>query len=786
MSTTPNKRPHEDGGNVSGSNRSHSSSPTYYQDDSGRMIKLTSDGKVEFIRSVDVGPDGRMPKIRRFVSRDSDRRSPELPMYRVSSCPNVSHPDHSVALENRLQPKENNKVENCDAKSELRDRDDRFEKRADDGKDIKHERDNLPEYKGDVKVDKDRFSGVSWKDSKEENTGKRYLDVPAGNVDPWNASRTHGAAEVGKEFSDAENRDFAQVREAIGENKVDLIDKDKDRKRKEGKHREGGDRDKERNDRRNNLQLGNSSSDNKELLKEERDSERREKERRDISKDKDRPKDWEKDNVNREVWNGAEREVSQSEKKVVDVPGKTNELGNSTVELKKQKDHDSWKNTDRDGSERRKERDTDFEGEKPEKPGTHHDKESEGEAMDTEGGGEREREREALNCGVQQRKRRPRGSPMANRDPPFRSHTHENEGSQGKHDVSTVNYRVGECMQELIKLWKEYESSQADRASESSPSGPTLEIRIPAEHVSATNRQVRGGQLWGTDIYTNDSDLVAVLMHTGYCRTTASPLLPTIKELHATIRVLPPQDCYISTLRNNVRSRAWGAAVGCSYCIERCSVVKKGGGTIDLEPCLTHSSTLEPTLAPVTAERTMTTRAAASNALRQQRFVREVTIQFNLCNEPWLKYSISVVADKGLKKPLFTSSRMKKGEVLYLETHTQRYELCFNGEKMVKATTSQMHEMDVDKPQTYNIHVANGEKYGADGENMMVDLFRWSRCKKALPQKLMQSVGIPLPLEHVEVLEENVEWEDIQWSQTGVWIAGKEYPLTRAHFLSPN
>lgn len=374
---------------------------------------------------------------------------------------------------------------------------------------------------------------------------------------------------------------------------------------------------------------------------------------------------------------------------------------------------------------------------------------------------------------------------MANRDPPFRSHTHENEGSQGKHDVSTVNYRVGECMQELIKLWKEYESSQADRASESSLSGPTLEIRIPAEHVSATNRQVRGGQLWGTDIYTNDSDLVAVLMHTGYCRTTASPLLPTIKELHATIRVLPPQDCYISTLRNNVRSRAWGAAVGCSYCIERCSVVKKGGGTIDLEPCLTHSSTLEPTLAPVTAERTMTTRAAASNALRQQRFVREVTIQFNLCNEPWLKYSISVVADKGLKKPLFTSSRMKKGEVLYLETHTQRYELCFNGEKMVKAT-SQMHEMDVDKPQTYNIHVANGEKYGADGENMMVDLFRWSRCKKALPQKLMQSVGIPLPLEHVEVLEENVEWEDIQWSQTGVWIAGKEYPLTRAHFLSPN
>ncbi|KAJ8540222.1 hypothetical protein K7X08_030141 [Anisodus acutangulus] len=789
MSGTPNKRPHEDGGNGGGSNHSYSSAPKYSHDDSGAFPKVVSSGTPEYHASFDVGQNARLPMIQRTESsRDADRRSPVLPMYRVSSCPIVSHPDHSVASENRLvEPKENNKevkVENRDAKSELREL---YQgAKAGDGKDNKHDRDAYTEYKGDVKADKDRF-GVSWKDSKEQNRGKRYTDLPVGNMDPWHASRAHGAAEIGKEVSNSENRDFAKVREAVAENKMDLKGddkyKDKDRKRKEGKHREWGERDKERNDCRNNLQLGNSSLDNKESLKQEKESERWEKERNDLTKDKDRPKDWEKDHV--------KREVLQSEKEVIDVPGKTNEPENSTVEQKKQKDHDNWKNTDGDGSERRKERDIDLEGERGEKRGRCHDKESEEGDLDTEGGGERERE--AFNYGVQQRKRmsRPRGSPMANRDPRFRSHTHENEGNVSifftvKHDVSAVNYRVGECMQELIKLWKEYESSQADKASDSSPSDPTLEIRIPAEHVSATNRQVRGGQLWGTDIYTNDSDLVAVLMHTGYCRTTASPLLPTITELRATIRVLPPQNCYISTLRNNVRSRAWGAAVGCSYRIERCSVVKKGGGTIDLEPCLTHSSTLEPTLAPVAVERTMTTRAAASNALRQQRFVREVTIQFNLCNEPWLKYSISVVADKGLKKTLFTSSRLKRGEVLYLETHSKRYELCFCGEKMVKATTSQMHEMDVDKPQTYNVNLENGGKNGVNGENTMVDMFRLSRCKKPLPQKLMQSLGIPLPLEHVEVLEENLEWENIQWSQTGVWIAGKEYPLTRAHFLSPN
>ncbi|PNY16404.1 zinc finger CCCH domain-containing protein 13-like [Trifolium pratense] len=292
--------------------------------------------------------------------------------------------------------------------------------------------------------------------------------------------------------------------------------------------------------------------------------------------------------------------------------------------------------------------------------------------------------------------------------------------------------------------------------------------------------QVRGGQLWGTDVYTYDSDLVA-----GYCRPTASTPPAAIQELRATIRVLPPKDCYISTLRNNVRSRAWGAAIGCSYRIERCCIVKKGGGTIDLEPCLTHTSTIEPTLAPVAVERTMTTRAAASNALRQQRYVREVTIQYNLCNEPWIKYSISIVADKGLKKPQYTSARLKKGEVLYLETHMSRYELCFAGEKLVKPTpAAQAHDSGAEKSQNHHPQSANGEKNEPD--HVLIDAFRWSRCKKPLPQKVMRTIGIPLPLEHVEMLEENLDWEDIQWSQTGVWIAGKEYTLARVHFLSMN
>ncbi|PQM38174.1 zinc finger CCCH domain-containing protein 13 isoform X1 [Prunus yedoensis var. nudiflora] len=571
------------------------------------------------------------------------------------------------------------------------------------------------------------------------------------------------------------------------------------------KYREWGDRDKERSDRRSTIPVANSSSECKEPAKEERDAERWERERRDTGKDKERLRERERDHTKKDPWNGVEKDGSNNEKEVGDGSIRVSEQEILPAEQKKQKDFDSWRNVDRESRDRRKKEMLMLkEIELKSAVGAM----TKNQMMDVQivkglqteirkfvimefssvkgcnGQGVALRW-QIVSCALGpalKTMKDPKVCPCI----PFSCNKNFLlvKFCRCKNEVSSVVYKVGECMQELIKLWKEYEVSQGEK-NESSLTGPTLEIRIPAEHVTATNRQVRGGQLWGTDIYTDDSDLVAVLMHTGYCRPTASPPPPAIQELRATVRVLPPQDCYISTLRNNVRSRAWGAAIGCSYRVERCCIVKKAGGTIDLEPCLTHTSTVEPTLAPVIVERTMTTRAAASNALRQQRFVREVTIQYNLCNEPWIKYSISIVADKGLKKTLYTSARLKKGEVLYLETHSRRYELCFTGEKMVKATQlSQMHEGETEKSQNHVSHSTNGERN--DSDHIMIDVFRWSRCKTPLPQKVTRSVGIPLPLEYVEVLEENLDWEDVQWSQTGVWIAGKEYTLARVHFLSTN
>ncbi|CAO2836538.1 unnamed protein product [Amaranthus hypochondriacus] len=788
MSGAPKRGAHEEG--------VHSSSSSMRTGFEGWEEENPGFSRINYGGAQDLRP-GLMP---RPESRDGERRSPLHSMYKfpsvMSDAPHSSHqipgPEIRAELKDPKEVRENKVVEsNRDVKVDPREVHHQISKgekesRAEEGKEVKYEREGRNDSKNEMKSEKDVY-GVAGSHSnwKEQHRGKKHLDAPVSGAMPSFWMSTSHMRPKYDTARDASMSFRTETNEAVGENRVDIkCDekyKDKERKRKDGKHYDWPESEKDKSDYKSNVPVVSSINDIKEVLREERETEQWGREKKDFPKEKERPKEREKDHVDREGRNVGEKEGYNNEKEMIE---KTSVPENLSLEQKKPSD--SWRNMEREAKERRKERDADIEGERPEKKSRVYDKESEEGGHDVDG--VTDRDKDAFSYGMQQRKRmlRPRGScQVANRDGRFKTRGQDGEGSQGKPEVSTV-YKVGECMQELTKLWKEFELSQKDKSSDDLSNGPTLEIRIPAEHVTATNRQVRGGQLWGTDIYTDDSDLVAVLMHTGYCKPTPSPPPAAIQELRVTIRILPSQESYISTLRNNVRSRAWGAAIGCSYRVERCCIMKKGGGTIDLEPCLTYTSAIEPTLAPVAVERSMTTRAAASNALRQQRYVREVTIQYNLCNEPWIKYSISVVADKGLKKPLYTSARLKKGEVLYLETHTRRYELCFTGEKIVKsASVSQAHEAESDKSQNH-VHSSNGEKSAVEGDNMVVDMFRWSRCKKPLPQKVMRTIGIPLPAEHVEVLEENLDWEDVQWSQTGVWVAGKEYPLARVHFLSPN
>lgn len=119
----------------------------------------------------------------------------------------------------------------------------------------------------------------------------------------------------------------------------------------------------------------------------------------------------------------------------------------------------------------------------------------------------------------------------------------------------TFYYREGEVFVRELARFLDHSGAE----------GSPVEVRVAAEFVTATNRQarararlrntqpfadscrrlvwrqVRARQLWGTDVYTEDSDLVACLVHTGFYKLTSASAPLGLIELRATLRPVAGQ-----------------------------------------------------------------------------------------------------------------------------------------------------------------------------------------------------------------------------------------------------
>lgn len=376
----------------------------------------------------EIGQDSRVAKTFRVEGRDADRRSPLHSVYRMPLSSNDSQADHPIGTGNRIESRD--LKDNRDIRSE---KDVCLENRGDDSnKGTRHERDSHNDTKGDIKTDKVTFGLVSsplnWKDSKDFR-GKRYGDSPGGSLDSRHMSHGNTPTEVGKENPTTKDRDSLEAHETVGENKIDSKSEDrfKDRKRIDGKHQGWGDKEKERSDRRNSTQVNNNIGENKESAKEDQAAEKLEKEKKDIPKNRE----ISKEHMKRESWNGMEKEVSYNEKEVAVGSVKIPKHETVLPEQKKHKDVDSGKTVDGETRDRRKERDNDLEGDRPDKRFKSEKQSEDGFAGEEETG---EKESEDHSCNVQHRKRiqGSRASPLvANLESRFGPHAQDNEGSQG-------------------------------------------------------------------------------------------------------------------------------------------------------------------------------------------------------------------------------------------------------------------------------------------------------------------------------------------------------------------
>lgn len=146
----------------------------------------------------------------------------------------------------------------------------------------------------------------------------------------------------------------------------------------------------------------------------------------------------------------------------------------------------------------------------------------------------------------------------------------------------------------------------------------TFTVRIPRFYLGAQEREeiCRRRALWGTDVYTDDSDPIAAAVHSGWIRgdfgedvdpaalelpshdktestgnrqgsdgqdtftaPPAEPMLPPPdKDLHLGLLILPTLEKYASHIAHGIKSRSWGNTHdGMSFRIEKMQWVDDQG-----------------------------------------------------------------------------------------------------------------------------------------------------------------------------------------------------------------
>ena len=161
----------------------------------------------------------------------------------------------------------------------------------------------------------------------------------------------------------------------------------------------------------------------------------------------------------------------------------------------------------------------------------------------------------------------------------------------------------------------------------------TYTVRVPRWYLAAGRAAGEGDasgledicrrrQVWGTDVYTDDSDVVAAAVHSGWIQgdfgeantdlqavcgnesereddevdePTSSTTMairpgrpvhpPPDHDAHITLLLLPPLESYASTTQHHIRSREWSMSPhdGMSFMIHRVEFVDEGAATRNSE-----------------------------------------------------------------------------------------------------------------------------------------------------------------------------------------------------------
>ena len=244
-----------------------------------------------------------------------------------------------------------------------------------------------------------------------------------------------------------------------------------------------------------------------------------------------------------------------------------------------------------------------------------------------------------------------------------------------------------------------------DKEMKELKNGDLFLCEIDAKHLTTESIGIKQRRVWGTDTYTDDSDLVAIAAHAGVFSPTAD--VPKFSGIVMVVRVTGKLGIYQASHRNNLRSRSLTGPEhrGLSLRVQGSAIYKSAEDRAKL----THVVQRPPRLQRFSIK--------SHNAFSDARVV------FNLSNEPAFKYCLSMIADRSPDAKHWTSVRLQY-MTLYLESvGGRRFELSIESHVPGQLVT-----------------------------------YRFAECKRprSTSKAAMQEFGIPLPDSEVTVLEKGL------------------------------
>lgn len=231
-------------------------------------------------------------------------------------------------------------------------------------------------------------------------------------------------------------------------------------------------------------------------------------------------------------------------------------------------------------------------------------------------------------------------------------------------DVTMEKEREGRVATVAHYFYRPFVSPPSDGGGGGGGGGAVeFEVRIGTEFVTDANVGIIRRQLWGTDEYTEDSDLVAVLQHCGFIRP--APYSPVgFDEIVVDVELKPHDGLtpFPASERNYIRSRAWGG----HYRGRRLRILSVWTGFRDNTA---SRSRLWPSAVLPTSHRPKGTIELGPLTIR-----KGIAFVFNLSNEPAHAYSLLNIADTTKDAEVWLENRLKTC-VLIVETLTDRFEL---------------------------------------------------------------------------------------------------------------